>query len=79
NGYKILSFQTYKAVCLIPQVYRVSRDYLSPIIVTHRLHIPIKIEPPIQMFIIKNPIVIRLLTGLAFITIETGKKKSRSY
>uniref|UniRef100_UPI002594EE9A hypothetical protein n=1 Tax=uncultured Phocaeicola sp. TaxID=990718 RepID=UPI002594EE9A len=27
NGYKILSFQTYKAVCLIPQVYRVSRDY----------------------------------------------------
>ncbi|WP_368119381.1 hypothetical protein, partial [Bacteroides thetaiotaomicron] len=25
NGYKILSFQTYKAVCLIPQVYRVSR------------------------------------------------------
>ncbi|WP_373193896.1 hypothetical protein, partial [Phocaeicola vulgatus] len=24
NGYKILSFQTYKAVCLIPQVYRVS-------------------------------------------------------
>jgi len=31
------------------------------------------------MFIIKNPIVIRLLTGLAFITIETGKKKSRSY
>lgn len=28
------------------------------------------------MFIIKNPIVIRLLTGLAFITIETGKKKA---
>ncbi|WP_368119399.1 VOC family protein, partial [Bacteroides thetaiotaomicron] len=28
NGYKILSFQTYKAVCLIPQVYRVSPDYL---------------------------------------------------
>ena len=26
NGYKILSFQTYKAVCLIPQVYRVSRS-----------------------------------------------------
>ncbi|MCG0346165.1 hypothetical protein, partial [Phocaeicola vulgatus] len=30
NGYKILSFQTYKAVCLIPQVYRVSlfKDYV---------------------------------------------------
>ena len=54
-------------------------EIISPFIVTHRLHIPIKIEPPIQMFIIKNPIVIRLLTGLAFITIETGKKKSRSY
>ncbi|WP_220429435.1 hypothetical protein, partial [Phocaeicola vulgatus] len=25
--HKILSFQTYKAVCLIPQVYRVSQTY----------------------------------------------------
>ncbi|WP_373254822.1 hypothetical protein, partial [Phocaeicola vulgatus] len=31
NGYKILSFQTYKAVCLIPQVYRVSLS--NPLIV----------------------------------------------
>ncbi|MDB9146035.1 hypothetical protein PN600_01455, partial [Parabacteroides distasonis] len=30
NGYKILSFQTYKAVCLIPQVYRVSRVHGIP-------------------------------------------------
>ena len=40
NGYKILSFQTYKAVCLIPQVYRVSQKATeSAIFYCTRLHI----------------------------------------
>ncbi len=28
NGYKVFSFQTYKAKCLIPLVYRVSQYLL---------------------------------------------------
>lgn len=28
NGYKVFSFQTYKAICLIPLVYRVSQYLL---------------------------------------------------
>nr|MDC1550002.1 hypothetical protein [Phocaeicola vulgatus]MDC1554282.1 hypothetical protein [Phocaeicola vulgatus]MDC1558532.1 hypothetical protein [Phocaeicola vulgatus]MDC1562826.1 hypothetical protein [Phocaeicola vulgatus] len=61
NGYKILSFQTYKAVCLIPQVYRVSppqphgeRHFIksrSVVLTMPRLSLKVLRKPEIQIWI----------------------------